>query len=306
MEFKDYYQTLGVKREEKPEAIKQAYRRLARKYHPDVSKEPDAEERFKEVQEAYEVLKDPEKRAAYDKFGANWKAGQDFRPPPDWEPHFEYSTGFEGADHFSEFFETLFGRGRQSRTTRGFEMRGQDQFVRLAVGLEEAFTGTTREIRLSTLGLDDQGRQRPRERTLRVKIPAGVTSGQQIRLSGQGGPGMGDAGAGDLYIEITLQPHALYRVDGRDVSIDVPVTPWEAALGRTITVPTLAGNVDVKIPPGSQTNSKLRLRGRGLPGSPAGDQFVVLKMVTPPASDADTRALYEKMERELRYNPRAA
>jgi curved DNA-binding protein len=306
VEFKDYYKTIGVKRDDKPEAIKQAYRRLARKYHPDVSKEPNAEERFKEVQEAYEVLKDPEKRGAYDKFGANWKAGQDFRPPPDWEPHFEYSAEFDGADHFSEFFETLFGGGRRRQRGRGFAMRGQDQFVRLAVSLEEAFQGTTRDLKLSSVELDAQGHGRPRERTLRVKIPAGVTTGQQIRLSGQGGPGLGNAQAGDLYIEVTLQPHPRYRVDGRDVLVDVPVTPWEAALGRTITVPTLAGNVDLKVPPGSQTGSKLRLKGRGLPGSPAGDQFVILKIVTPPAVDANARALYEKMERELGYNPRAA
>ena len=306
MEFKDYYKTLGVQRDEKPDDIKRAYRRLARKYHPDVSKEPEAEERFKEVQEAYEVLKDPEKRAAYDKFGANWKAGQDFHPPPDWEPHFEYSADFGDSDHFSDFFESLFGGARRPQHREGFAMRGQDQFVRLAISLEEAFRGVTRDLKLSSMELDAQGRQHPRERTLRVKIPAGVTAGQQIRLSGQGSPGFGNAGSGDLYIEIALQPHSRYRADGRDISVEVPVTPWEAALGRSINVTTLAGNVDLKIPPGSQSGTKLRLKGRGLPGSPAGDQFVILKIVNPPAEDANARALYEKMESELAYNPRAA
>lgn len=309
MEFKDYYQTLGLKRDATPEEIKRAYRRMARKYHPDVSKETDAEARFKEVQEAYEVLRDPEKRAAYDQFGKDWKAGQDFHPPPDWEPGFEYrSEGFADEATFSDFFESLFGgaRRRSTRGGAGFRARGQDQHARIEVDLEDAYHGGVRALTLSMPEWDANGQVRDRQRQLKVKIPAGVTEGQRIRLAGQGAPGIGDGPAGDLYLEVGFRPHRLYRPVKRDIHLDLPVTPWEAALGRSVKVPTLGGAVDLRIPPNSQSGGKLRLKGRGLPGKPPGDQIVALKIVTPAADSDSARALYERMERELPMNPRAA
>ena len=309
MEFKDYYQTLGVQRDAKPEEIKRAYRRLARKFHPDVSSEPDAEAHFKEVQEAYEVLKDPEKRSAYDRFGKNWKAGQDFRPPPDWEPDFGFSGGgFTEAGDFSDFFESLFGGARHRGPGGGhahFRAKGEDINARVAISLEDAYRGTTRSLSLQAPELDGEGRMVTRTRTLNVRIPKGVTEGQRIRLAGQGGPGLGGAPPGDLFLEVVLEPHRLYRAEGRDVYIELPVAPWEAALGRTVTVPTLGGKVDLKIPPGAQAGARLRLKGRGLPGRPPGDQYVVLEVVAPKAETAAARALYEQMEREMAFDPRA-
>ena len=306
MKFKDYYKILGVDRDAKPEEIKLAYRRLARKFHPDVSQEAHAEEQFKEVQEAYEVLKDSEKRAAYDQIGTNFHAGEDFRPPPDW--HFEFGGGeFADLKGFSDFFESLFGahgaRGRPGGAP--FAGRGQDQFVKLRINVQEAYAGTTRHITLSGVEAGRDGGVKEKQRTLNVRIPAGVTNGQQIRLSGQGGPGFGQGPAGDLFLEVEIAPDPRYRVDGRDIYVDLPVTPWEAALGQKITADTLGGRVDVTIPPGSQTGKKLRLRGRGLPGQPAGDQFLVVKIVTPPADSEAARALYREMQRAMPYNPRA-
>ena len=309
MKFRDYYETLGVARDAEPEEIKRSYRRLARKFHPDVSKEPDAMEHFKEVQEAYEVLKDPEKREAYDRFGADWKAGQEFRPPPGWEPNVGFSGGgYTDAREFSEFFETLFGRGGHRYPDRShvhIRMKGEDIHARIEIPLEDSFAGATREIAVQLPELDDQRRLVPKTRKLRVKIPRGVIQGQRIRLRGQGGPGIGGASAGDLYLEAVLEPHRHFHAVGRDVYLDVPVAPWEAALGDTVTVPTLGGNVEVRIPAGSRTGTKLRLKGRGLPGTPAGDQYVVLEIQTPRADTDDTKALYQRMKREMAFNPRA-
>ncbi len=335
MRFKDYYQTLGVGREAEPDAIKRAYRRLARKFHPDVSTEPDAEERFKELGEAYEVLKDPDKRAAYDAFGADWQAGQEFRPPPDWPGDFAFSDGgfsdrgspdggFSGGDfsgrysggpasgEFSEFFESLFGRAAGRRSDRRARsghpdprIRGEDVHARVTIPVEDAYAGATRRLTLQAPELDGAGHVRPRTRTLEVRIPAGVTEGQRVRLAGQGGPGVGGAPAGDLYLEVALEPHPLYRVEGRDVYVEVPVAPWEAALGRTVTVPTLGGKVKLAIPAGSQSGARLRLAGRGLPGRPAGDQYAVLSIVLPSARSERARALFEQMEREIPFDPRA-
>ncbi len=310
MEFRDYYQTLGVKRDASPDEVKRAYRKMARKYHPDVSSEPDAEDRFKEVQEAYEVLKDPEKRTAYDRFGKDWKAGQDFRPPPDWNPDVSFGGGgFTGAGEFSDFFESLFGRaGRRAGAGRGhghLRMKGEDLHARVRVSVEDAYHGATRSITLQSPDVDAKGRVSHRTRTLNVKIPKGVTDGQRIRLAGQGGPGMGGAPAGDLYLEVALDPHPLFRIDGRDVVLELPVAPWEAALGRSVTVPTLGGRVDLRIPAGSQSGSRLRLKGRGLPGNPPGDQYAVLEIVVPKADTAQAKAIYERMERELPFDPRA-
>jgi curved DNA-binding protein len=300
VEYKDYYQIMGVGREASAEDIKRAYRRLARKYHPDVSKEKDAEERFKEIGEAYEVLRDPEKRAAYDALGTR-KPGEDFRPPPDWQ--FDYGDRVDPGAH-SDFFEQLFGglgRGRGSFRSRGFDAAGQ-----VEVTLEEAFRGTERRLSLQRMAVDERGRPQPTMQQLTVRIPAGVVDGQQIRVPAQGQPGAGGGPAGDLFLEVRVLAHRWFRADGRDVWLDLPVTPWEAALGETIRVPTLGGRVDLKLPKGSQTDQQLRLRGRGLPGSPPGDQFVVLKVVAPAPRNAADEALYRQLATALPTNPRQA
>lgn len=304
MEFRDYYKVMGLERDASPEDIKRAYRRLARKYHPDVSKEPDAEARFKELGEAYAVLGDAEKRAAYDELGPRWKEGQEFRPPPDWGGGFGAEAGagaFAGGAHFSDFFESLFG----GAGARGFHARGQDLRVRIPLSLEEAFNGVTRTLTLTVPEVDSSGHASRRERVLNVKIPAGVIDGQQIRLPAQGGQGIGQGGAGDLYAEIELMPHRYFRTAGHDVLLDLPVTPWEAALGTTVKVPTLGGAVELKIPKNARGEQKLRLRGRGLPGKPAGDQLVTLKVVVPPPPDAAAEALYRQMATAMPLNPRA-
>lgn len=310
MKFKDYYEVLGVERSASQDDIKRAYRRLARKYHPDVSKEPDAEARFKEMREAYAVLKDPEKRSAYDQFGENWKAGQDFQPPPEWEGRAGAGFGgqdFGGAGDFSEFFETLFGgrRGGFGYQAGGGRMRGEDASAAITIPIEDAFRGATRTLSLEVPEIDASGRLSRRRRTLNVRIPKGVTAGKRIRLEKQGGPGVGGGPAGDLYLTVEFEPHALYRAEGKDLYLELPVTPWEVALGRKVKVPTLAGTVDLKIPAGSGSGKSLRLKGRGLPGNPPGDQYVELKVVVPPAADAGARELYEKLEREHDVNPRA-
>jgi curved DNA-binding protein len=305
MEFKDYYGIMGVARDATQDEIKRAYRKLARKYHPDVSKEPDAEARFKELGEAYEVLKDPEKRAAYDQLGANWKAGQEFRPPPDWDAGFEFSGGYRDGGAFSDFFESLFGRAGAGRAGGpSFRARGEDHHARILIDLEDAFHGATRTITLHAPQLDGQGHVRTRERTLNVHIPRGIRQGQHIRLAGQGTPGLGGGVAGDLYLDVEFKPHRLYRVDGRDLYLDLPLAPWEAALGARVKVPTPDGIVDLTIPAGSTAGRKLRLKGRGIPGKPAGDFFVVLQIALPPAESEAARQFYRAMQQELAFNPR--
>jgi curved DNA-binding protein len=308
VEFKDYYKIMGVDRNTTQDEIKRAYRRLARKYHPDVSKEPDAEVRFKEVGEAYEVLKDPQKRAAYDQIGrrTDWQADRDFRPPPDWDAGFEFSGGgFTDAAEFSDFFEALFGRPRGGfRREPRFRFRGQDHHAKILVSLEDAYHGATRTVTLQTPELGADGHISTRARSLNVSIPKGVMEGQRIRLTGQGAPEPGGGPAGDLYLEIAFTPHRLFKAEKRDIHLDLSITPWEAALGQTVTAPTLGGNVELKIPPGSQSGHRLRLKGRGLPASPPGDQYVRLKIVTPKAESAAARALYERMAREMPMNPR--
>jgi curved DNA-binding protein len=310
MEFKDYYQIMGVRRDASQDEIKRAYRKLARKYHPDVSKEADAEAHFKEVGEAYEVLKDPEKRAAYDRLGATWKAGQEFHPPPEWDQFYEFHGGGPaGADTsgFSDFFESLFGRGFgwSDRGARQFHARGEDTYARAIIDVEDAYRGTTRSLALQYTEAGADGRPRLKTRTLNVRIPKGVYQGQHVRLAGQGGAGIGQGGAGDLYLEVGFRPHPLYHVDGRDVYVNLPVAPWEAALGATVKVPTPVGSVELKIPPGSTSGRKLRLKGRGIPGKTPGDLYVVVQISLPPADTEAARAAYREMEKAFRFNPRA-
>lgn len=312
MEYKDYYKIMGVDRNASQEEIKRAYRRLARKYHPDVSKEADAEARFKEVNEAYEVLKDPQKRKAYDQLGSQWHAGDNFTPPPGWEQSFDFGGGgFTGADTgaFSDFFESLFGMGGHragtARGGRGFHFRGQDQHARIAIPLEDAYHGATRTITLQVPEVDAHGHVVNKTRSLKVNIPKGVVQGTQIRLAGQGAGGMGGGTAGDLFLEVEFQPHPLFRAEGADIYLQLPVAPWEVALGAKVKVPTLGGTVDLTIPAGAQSGQKLRLKGRGLPARTPGDQYVVLQVVTPKPATDEAKSLYERMRREMAFDPRA-
>ncbi len=314
MEYKDYYKTLGVERTATPEQIKQSYRKLARKYHPDVSKEANAEEKFKAVQEAYEVLKDPEKRATYDEVGSNWQGGQQGAGA-----HWQRSSGFQGfgdenLSGFSDFFESIFGGGGRGPHAghggfrggaQSFDRRGRDQHAKITISLEEAFRGGNKTIQLEMPEVDARGQVHHKLRTLKITIPAGTVSGQQMRLAKQGLPGTGNGPPGDLYLEIDVQTHPYFTLQGRDVYLTLPLAPWEAALGSKITAPTLGGPVELKISAGSQTGQKLRLKGRGLPGKPhSGDEYVLLQIVTPPAKTESDKALYEKMAKEMPFNPR--
>ncbi|WP_336366017.1 DnaJ C-terminal domain-containing protein [Marinobacter sp. C2H3] len=319
MDFKDYYAVLGVSESATPEDIKKAYRKLARKYHPDVSKEENADEQFKEVGEAYEVLKDPEKRAEYDqlrRYGA--RPDGSFEPPPGWQS----ASGFGGggytqadARQFSEFFEEIFGGGQRGGGFSGgfgggyrqtVRQRGEDIHARLALFLEEAYQGCEKSLSITVHEPDDHGRLRARQKTLKVKIPAGMREGQHIRLKGQGSPGLGGGDPGDLFIEVELAPHPHYTVEGHDLLITVPIAPWEAALGATVTVPTLSGKVNVKVPKGATAGQKLRLKGKGLPGKHPGDQIVVLQIAVPGEHSAEAQALYEQLAKvEKHFNPRS-
>lgn len=306
MDFRDYYQILGVERDASQDEIKRAYRKLARQFHPDVSSESDAEARFKEVGAAYEVLKDPEKRVAYDQLGANWQGGEQFTPPPGWDAGFEFGGGgFTGGADFSEFFESLFGRATQGSHRQGFQAAGEDRHAKILIDLEDAFTGATRAVSLRVPEVDPHGHMVAGLRTLNVKIPKGVKSGQRIRLAGQGAPGLSSGTAGDLYLEIEFRPHARYRVEERDLYLDLPIAPWEAALGYKVQVPTPSGKVDLTIPPGAVSGQKLRLKGRGIPGNPAGDLYMVLQIALPPANTEQIKALYKEMADTLAFNPRA-
>src|SRR6202043_2754880 len=274
---------MGVPRDATDAQIKQAYRKLARKYHPDVSKEKNAEERFKEVAEAYEVLRDTEKRAAYDQLGRNFRSGQQFRPPPDWAQRFGQPGGqrFSDLNGFSDFFSSLFGGSGMGAT--------ESDAGYLDVTVEEAFAGTKRRVTLNENG---------RQRQVDVQIPAGVTEGQSLRI-----PGV--AGRASLVFRIRFRAHHLYEVTLKDVQIELPLAPWEAALGAKVAVPTLGGTVELTVPAGAQSGQKLRLRGRGLPGTPNGDQIVSIKLVTPAAGSSQAKAAYERMKNEFDFNPRA-
>ncbi|MEX3010799.1 DnaJ C-terminal domain-containing protein [Hoeflea sp. TYP-13] len=312
MDFKDYYETLGLERGATQDEVKRAYRKLARKFHPDVNKEPGAEEKFKEAGEAYEVLKDPEKRAAYDQLGANWQAGQDFRAPPDWNDGFEFSGGGyteANEEDFSDFFETLFGRARaqgaRQQSSRQFHAHGQDHYARITIDLKDAYEGATRTISLQAPEVDASGHVTLKTRSIRVNIPKGVTEGKHIRLAGQGTPGIGQGKPGDLYLEINFRDDGHYTAEGRDVYFDLPITPWEAAMGGKVKAPTPNGVVELKIPQNAHAGQKLRLKGRGIPGKSAGDLYAVLQIAVPPAKTDEDRKLYEQMARQMKFDPRA-
>jgi curved DNA-binding protein len=322
MEFKDYYKVMGVERSATPDEIKKAHRKLARKYHPDVSKEKNAEARFKEIAEAYEVLRDPEKRAAYDQLGANYQAGQDFRPPPGWNPGRAPGGGaggphFGGAEDFdySDFFDAIFrgmGGGPQGRGGfddlgggRGFDMHGQDQHAKIQIDIGDSYSGATRKLQLR-MPVETETGVSMQDRTIEFAIPKGIRAGQHIRLAGQGAPGMGQGSPGDLYLDVEFLPHALYRAEGHDVYMTLPVSPWEAALGAEVEAPTPTGEVELKIPAGSAGGRKLRLKGRGLPGKKPGDFYFVLQVVLPAADTDAAKKAYESMAAAFKaFRPRA-
>jgi len=285
MQFKDYYKILGVPRAADADAVKRAYRKLAQKYHPDVSSERNAEDKFKELQEAYEVLKDPEKRATYDQLGRDYRPGQQFRPPPDWAQRFGQSGGqrFSDTDGFSDFFSSLFGMS-------GAQEPAEADAGFLDVTVEEAFAGTRRRVSINENG---------RARLVEVQIPAGSVDGQALRLGGAGHRAA-------LMFRVRLRPHSLYALQGKDVQIELPLAPWEAALGTKVAVPTLGGTVELTIPAGSQSGQRLRLRGRGFPGTPTGDQLVSIKLVTPAAASPEAKQAYERMKLDFDFDPRAA
>ncbi len=314
MEFKDYYKIMGVAHDATQDEIKRAYRQLARKFHPDVSKLADAETRFQDLGEANAVLKDVEKRAAYDQLARRWKAGENFEPPPDWNAGFEFSgAGRQDGNHadrgsFSDFFESIFGRGAggESPHHTPFNAHGQDHHAKVLIDLEDTYSGASRTITLQTPELDAHGHVSMRAHMLNVTIPRGIRSGQNIRLTGQGTPGVGQGRPGDLYLEVGFNPHAYYRVDQRDVYLDLPVAPWEAVLGATVSAPTPDGPIELKIPPGSVPGSKLRLKGRGIPGTTPGNFYAVLHLTLPPADDEAATALYGAMAEQFKaFNPRA-
>jgi curved DNA-binding protein len=323
MEFKDYYATLGVEQGATADEIKRAYRKLARKYHPDVSKEPDAEARFKDVAEANKALNDPERRAAYDEVVRRYKTGQTFDPPPGWDSGFEYSGrggSSDQSDDFSDFFASLFGRsGRGQRGPGGANHGdfgdpyaagapggGDDHHAKVQIDLADAYQGARRTISLRMPALDDQGQPVLHERHLDVNIPKGVLEGQLLRLAGQGGPGRHGQAAGDLYLEIILRPHRHFRVVGRDVYLDLPVAPWEAALGATVNMPTPEGSVQLTVPPGSTQGRKLRLKGKGLPGNPSGDLYAQIGIAMPPPEGAAAVTAYAALAQAFpNFNPRS-
>lgn len=319
VEYKDYYKILDVPGDASQDDIQKAYRKLARKYHPDLNKEPGAEKKFKEIGEAYEVLKDPEKRKKYDQLGTHWQNGQDFNPPPDWDMNFDFGQrasggpgsrpfGGPGEGIFSDFFESLFGGGGGfesrfqgpggQRGSYARSRRGRDLTAEITISLEEAYRGAAKMI---TLTSETGG-----EKNLEVKIPAGVLPGQKIRLSGQGGPGAGGGRSGDLLLEIHIHPHPRFEIEGRDLYTDIPLTPWESALGAEVQLQTLDGPVTLKIPAGTQSGQKLKLKGKGMPNPQKGpgDLFAVARIKTPKRLSEKEKELFEQLSEISSFNPR--
>jgi curved DNA-binding protein len=318
--YKDYYDILGVDRNASKEDIQRAYRKLARKFHPDLNKAADAELKFKEINEAYEVLKDPEKRKKYDQLGSDWQAGQDFHPPPGWEAGFQqpgagprgfYWQSGEGAD-FSDFFETLFGQaafgGRRRQPGAqgpfGGPRRGEDHEASLRISLEEAFHGGTKRITLTAQSPPGEAAQ---QKNYTVKIPAGILPGQKIRLAGQGGPGHDGGPAGDLYLRVDVEPHPRFRLRDRDIDTDLPLAPWEAALGAELQVSIPAGgSVTLKVPPGTQSGRKLRLKGKGMPNpnGPPGNLYAEVKIKVPSRLSQKEKRAFEALRDASSFDPR--
>ena len=293
MQYTDYYKILGVERDVDPADLKKSYRKLARKYHPDVSKEANAEERFKEVNEAYEVLGDETKRAQYDNLGADWQNGQSFNPPPGWEGGFDFNQFSGGAGHssggFSDFFESMFGGAhQQGGHQQGYQQRRKpaNEVMKLYVDLEDVYAGKNKRVRL------------PNGSSVEVKIPKGIEEGKKIRLSGKASTG------GDLHLQIELSKHPVFKREGKDIFLELPIAPWEAALGTSANIKTLSGELKLKIPAGSTSGKKMRIKGRGLPGKINGDQFVVIQIVIPPAETDEDKKFYEEMEKKFDWKPR--
>jgi curved DNA-binding protein len=316
MDFKDYYNILGVKKNATPDQIKKEYRKLARKYHPDVSKDDDAEQKFKDIAEAYEVLKDPEKRKAYDQFGSNWKSGQQQQQNQSEYQQtrgagygsaagFDFGGGFGDAGQYSDFFESLFGgdQRRRSSARQVFRKKGEDVNASIKIPLEDAYHGSTKRITFEIPSVSPDGKIVNKKVSLNVKIPIGIKNGQKIRLAGQGASGYNGGDAGDMYIKIQIEKHRIFNFEGADIYLNLPIAPWEAALGASVNVPTPAGTIKLKIPAGTSQGNKLRLKGKGIPAKSAGDMYVVINIVLPPASDNKARKIYEEMK-ELNFNPR--
>lgn len=323
VKYRDYYEILGIKREASQDEVQRAYRKLARKFHPDVNKAADAEDKFKEINEAYEVLKDPEKRKMYDQLGPNWRSGQDFRPPPGWDVRYDFGQGGRQGDFqwgsagggFSDFFESLFGSGgfRQAQGGPGgfnrgtvWRQAGADQETTIRISLDEAFRGGSKPIVLQSQAVNPKGQIEVEERRYDVKIPAGILPGQKIRLSGQGGEGTGGGPRGDLYLKVEIDPHPLFTLKGRDLYVEVPVSPWEAVLGAEVEMPTPSGNVSLKIPAGTQNGRKLRLRAKGMPNprGSAGDLYATVSVKVPTSPSQRERELFEELRKESGFNPR--
>jgi len=310
VKFKDYYETLGVARGASQDEIRKAYRKLARKFHPDVSKAPDAESKFKEIAEAYEVLGDPQKRGKYDEFGANYHSGDEFRPPPGWEDaQYQFygdpsAAGFTHDDlsGFSDFFETLFGGRGMGQSFR--QARGEDHEAGITIGLDEAYHGARKSIGLQTVRLDEQGRPQRQTKNYNVKIPPGTIDGMKIRLAGQGGGVHGEGSPGDLYLHVSIAPHPVFKWSGRNLEVTVPITPWEAALGAKINVPTMEGKAVLTIATGTQSGQRFRLRGKGFPGHHSGDLIVTVQIVIPRSVSANERKLFEELAKTSSFKPR--
>lgn len=304
MKYKDYYDVLGVERNADTDAIKKAYRKLAHKYHPDVSKDPAGEEKFKEIADAYQTLKDAEKRAAYDQLGRH-RPGQEFRPPPDWGKQFgDTHASFDDID-LSDLFAGLAGGARRAQGG-AIRMPGEDYEVTAHITLEDACRGATVDLDLAVPQYDEHGRLHRVQQSFKARIPKGATDGQRLRLRGKGGKGANGGRDGDLYLNIALHPHSLFRVSGHDLYLDLPLTPWEAALGAAVEVPTLGGSVHLKVPPGTHAGQKLRLAGRGLPKphEGEGDLFAIVQIVVPTVLSEAERALFKQLAEGSNFNPR--
>ena len=314
--YQDYYKMFGLKRNATAEDIKKAYRKLARKYHPDINKEKTAEENFKKINEAYEVLKDPEKRKLYDQLGAEWKNGQDFKPPPEWKrQQFDRDSDqgeFNTDKRFSDFFESLFraDTGQQGQSNDfahgNWNLRGQDHEAKIEISLEEAYSGATRGVSLQSFEIDAQGEVTPVPRTYQVKIPKGIGDGTRIRMTGKGGPGVNSGPPGDLYLKVNFIPHPRFKVVGHNLSMDVPITPWEAALGASVIVRLLDGEITLKIPAGIQSGKKMRVKGKGMPKkmNGHGDLYASITIVMPQTLSQKQKDLFAKLSKISDFNPR--